>query len=108
MNPLPVVNSLLRILQDHKFTLVSWHGVDAVATLEGTPRERRQKAKRLICEEGSGVVVMSHPLKSSCHVSIILDGEPEESVGHNDGPVALLLALQQFRKKWDGKGWPSR
>lgn len=61
MNHRPQISKLLRTLQDHNFTLVSVDDETDEHLLEGTPRTRRQDAKRIICSNQHSHLYMTHP-----------------------------------------------
>lgn len=107
LNWKPVIGSLLRILQDHNFTLHSVHDGEDDLTLEGTDRQRRQEAKDVICGVDVADLYVTHPsVDGIAMLIIILGNEPEETVADHSAVVPLNQAVDQFSKKWQGRPCP--
>jgi hypothetical protein len=105
----PVIGSLLKTLQDHNFELVSVDDEGEEHTLEGTPREARQQAKRIICSVDVSHLFVSHPSHPRhLWLMLVLGNEPHETVSDNTDHVVLNLALEQFEKKWIDRKTPTK
>lgn len=112
----PVLGSLLKTLQDHKFRLVSFMEASTAETppvliyLEGTIREQRQTTKQLIREARSCDLFVQHTsARRHLLLSIHLDGaqRPEDLVSYHDGNEVLQLALMIYRNKWRHRKVPT-
>ena len=105
----PVIGSLLKVLQDHRFVLDSVDDDGKDHTLQGTPRQRRQRAKEII----DSVVVSSLYVRHPDHnkllmLYIVLGNEPENIVADKSDVDILNIALEQFSKKWENKTCPTK
>ena len=105
----PVIGSLLKTLQDHNFTLVSVDDEGEEHTLEGTPREHRQLAKRIIDSVDVSHLFVLHPsYPRHLWLFIVLGNEPHETVSNNTDWPILNLALEQFENKWIDRKVPTK
>lgn len=106
----PVIGSLLKVLQDHNFTLVSVDNGDGRVSLAGmTPRQARQLAKNEINATDDSHLWVSHPShERKLWLYVVLGNEPEETVADYTVNTVLELALEQFENKWKNKPVPTR
>lgn len=105
-NQLPVVGSLLTILQRHGFTVVS---VNDHFASPGTPRQVRQWAKHEIAGvEVSDVRVVHPELHLPRWFQVVLGNEPEGLVSDRTANTLLESAVEEFQACWSGKPWPTK
>lgn len=97
-----MVSDLLRVLQDDGYSLDSADDQD----LTGTPRSRRQAAKRLIVDAGQCDVYIS---KDECAfwLNIVLDVRPEEIVNDFTAEENLEKTIDKFCALWEGRACPT-
>lgn len=92
----PVVGSLLATLQQDGYELLGYNG---------TPRQRRQAAKRAIC----GVDEAHVRVKKGERVFtlfLVLGNEPEELVADYTAENNLEKSIDKFIVKWQGRSCP--
>lgn len=102
INRLPVIGSLLVILQRHGLELLAVDDGHALHKLSGTSRQRRQDAKALIAGEHE-----THLITTAGRLDLLLADRPcglvHDYTGHRlDAPVV------EFSDHWAGLGWPTK
>lgn len=98
-NRLPVVASLLILLQDHGFSLIEVSDGEAVVKLEGTPRQRRQLAKSTICFLGEAEILVRKNDKDEW-LYIDTNATPEQSVLDSSKSDEINDIISDFKTKW--------
>lgn len=102
-NSLPVIGSLLTKLQEN-FTLWSVQQFE----ITGTPRQKRQQAKRLINDWRLCMLEVLNKDSVSRHLTINLNRKPENIVSCWSHDEDLIEAVEEFKKQWSGKSWPNK
>lgn len=98
-NYLPIVGSLLSILQVHGF--VPYY-VGQETPLTGTLRQRRQAAKSAIVQLGKTILHAQDRNNNPVVLHIYLGILPAEIVQyHTQGHSGLDAALAEFHRKWE-------
>ena len=103
----PVIGSLLSILQKHDFHLTIVDNGGGDVSLDGTPRQKRQQAKKEICAVDVSDLYVVTDEDDLLWLQIVLGNEPHETVANYTCNKKLDIALEDFEQKWKDRKCPT-